>query len=117
MLPEWIPEDTWASYLKTRSGKKAKNEPHALGLIVKDLEAFRAKGHDPVKVLNNSIKGGWAGVFEPKEAPSLPRQTGPDPALAKLKADSALAVPPPAAIREQLAQVTGKLTEKTRATA
>ena len=46
-----------------------------------------------------------------------PRQTGPDPALAKLKADSALAVPPPAAIREQLAQVTGKLTEKTRATA
>jgi len=68
-LPEWIPGDTWAAYLKTRSGKLAKNEPHALGLIVKDLEAFRAKGHDPVTVLNNSIKGGWAGVFEPKTLP------------------------------------------------
>ena len=68
VLPEWIPADTWSAYLKTRSGKKAKNEPHALGLIVKDLETFRAKGHDPVTVLNNSIKGGWAGVFEPRTA-------------------------------------------------
>lgn len=70
VLPDWIPGDTWAAYLKTRAGKKAKNEPHALGLIVKDLEGFRAKGHDAMTVLNNSIKGGWAGVFEPKSAPS-----------------------------------------------
>lgn len=57
---------------------------------------------------------GWEDCTGPVLA-AVPR--GPDPALAKLKADSALAVPPPAAIREQLAQVTGKLTEKTRATA
>lgn len=69
VLPDWIPPETWAAYLKTRQGKRAKNEPHALGLIVADLEKFRAKGHDPLTVLNNSIKGGWAGVFEPKGAP------------------------------------------------
>lgn len=92
VLPEWIPEDTWGAYLKTRSGKKAKNEPHALGLIVKDLEAFRAKGHDPVTVLNNSIKGGWAGVFEPKAAPgeirtaTVPGRSEPDPELERIKA-------------------------------
>lgn len=90
VLPEWIPLDTWAAYLKTRSGKRAKNEPHALGLIVKDLENFRSKGHDPVVVLNNSIKGGWAGVFEPKASAgdargsTVPSSNLPDPALAKL---------------------------------
>lgn len=68
-LPSWIPSDTWAAYCKVRTGKKAKNEPHALGLIVKDLERFRSAGHDPVEVLNSSIKSGWAGVFEPKTKP------------------------------------------------
>jgi hypothetical protein len=66
VLPEWIPEDTWLAYCAVRKGKKAKNEPHALGLIVKDLEKFRAAGHDPVEILNNSIKSAWVGVFEPK---------------------------------------------------
>lgn len=65
--PDWIPQETWKAYCKTRSAKKAKNEPHALGLIVADLEKFKALGHDPVEVLNNSIKSGWAGVFEPKQ--------------------------------------------------
>jgi len=69
VLPDWIPVDTWDAYCKVRTGKKAKNEPHALGLIVGDLEKFRAMGHDPVQVLNNSIKSGWAGVFEPKTKP------------------------------------------------
>jgi chorismate mutase len=68
-LPSWIPSDTWAAYCKVRTGKKAKNEPHALGLIVKDLERYRSAGHDPIEVLNNSIKSGWAGVFEPKTKP------------------------------------------------
>lgn len=74
VLPDWIPEDTWAAYCKVRTGKKAKNEPHALGLIVKDLEGFRDAGYDPVQVLNNSIKSGWAGVFLPKGVPASPKQ-------------------------------------------
>ena len=108
--PEWIPADTWAAYLKTRAGKKAKNEPHALGLIVKDLEGFRAKGHDPVAVLNNSIKGGWAGVFEPKTAPQDVRaatvpSAGPDPELERIKAHKG--APIPAAVKEKLAALKG----------
>lgn len=97
-LPEWIPADTWEAYLKTRAGKKAKNEPHALGLIVKDLEAFRANGHDPVTILNNSIKGGWAGVFEPKttatKTSTVPGKTERDPALVKIDQDNKRAVGP-----------------------
>lgn len=66
VLPDWIPGDTWTAYCSVRTGKRAKNDPHALGLILKDLARFRAAGHDPVEILNNSIKSGWAGVFEPR---------------------------------------------------
>lgn len=78
-LPDWIPQNTWAAYCKVRTGKKAKNEPHALGLIVKDLEGFRSAGHDVVEILNASIKSGWAGVFEPKGGQRvIPMQSGVD---------------------------------------
>jgi hypothetical protein len=115
VLPEWIPEDTWAAYCKVRTGKKAKNEPHALGLIVKDLEAFKVAGHDPVAVLNNSIKSGWAGVFEPKGKPpvgqsaAVPVQVfkpAPDLTPDQLAANSARA----AKAREMLNGITRKMT-------
>jgi hypothetical protein len=110
VLPEWIPEDTWAAYCKVRAGRKAKNEPHALGLIVKDLDKFRAAGHDPVEVLNNSIKSGWAGVFEPKTKPSVvgvtvPSTPGRDPALQKLDDDARLTKPPTLETLARLAEL------------
>lgn len=111
VAPAWIPWDTWAAYLKTRSGKRAKNEPHALGLIVADLEKFRAMGHDPVTVLNNSIKGGWAGVFEPKQShgeirsATVPASPNADAALRKLDADKSLTQPPPDDVRQRLAEL------------
>lgn len=114
VLPDWVPSDTWAAYCKVRTGKKAKNEPHALGLIVKDLERFRAAGHDSTEILNNSIKSGWAGVFEPKTAGRLsvvgvtvPSSSEPDPALAKIEADRLKAAPIPANIRQQLQTLRG----------
>lgn len=66
VLPDWIPVDTWAAFMETRKAKKAKSTDYALSLIVKDLERFKAAGHDPVAVLNNSIKAGWSDVYEPK---------------------------------------------------
>lgn len=77
VLPDWIPQETWKAYCSVRTGKRAKNDPHALGLILKDLEAFKTAGHNPVEILNNSIKSGWAGVFEPKP------KTGLQPSTAK----------------------------------
>lgn len=110
VLPDWIPLDTWNAYCKVRSGKKAKNEPHALGLIVKDLETFRAAGHNPVDVLNNSIKSSWVGVFEPKTRPSVvgvtvPGSTGRDPALKKLDEDKLTTKPPSLEVLERLAAI------------
>lgn len=110
VLPDWIPQDTWAAYCKARTAKKAKNEPHALGLIVKDLERFRAVGHDPVEILNNSIKSGWAGVFEPKTKPSVvgvtvPSAPGRDPALQKLDEDARITKPPTLETLARLAEL------------
>lgn len=112
VLPSWIPKDTWAAYCKVRTGKKAKNEPHALGLIVGDLEKFKAAGHDPVVCLNNSIKSGWAGVFEPKAsyalpspAVTVPSRQGVDPALARAIADGLAGTKPSAEIRARMKEL------------
>ena len=52
--------------METRKAKKAKSTAYALGLIVKSLEAFKADGHDPLAILNASIKAGWSDVYPPK---------------------------------------------------
>ena len=70
VLPDWIPADTWAAFMETRKAKKARSTDYALGLIVKSLDGFKAAGHDPIEVLNNSIKAGWSDVYAPKAAAS-----------------------------------------------
>ena len=67
-LPGWIPADTWAAFMETRKAKKAKSTDYALSLIVKSLERLKADGHDPVEVLDTSIKAGWSDVYAPKAA-------------------------------------------------
>ena len=66
VLPDWIPDETWFAFLETRKKKKATNSDFAFSLILKDLTKFRNDGHDPVEILNRSIKGGWSDVYEPK---------------------------------------------------
>jgi len=66
VLPDWIPADAWAAFMETRKTKKAKSTDYALSLIVKSLADFKAAGHNPVDILNNSIKAGWSDVYQPK---------------------------------------------------
>lgn len=66
VLPDWIPVDTWAAFMETRKTKKAKSTDYALSLIVKSLADFKAAGHNPVDILNASIKAGWSDVYPPK---------------------------------------------------
>jgi hypothetical protein len=68
VLPDWIPNDAWDAFMETRKAKKAKSTDYALGLIVKALKGFAADGHDPVNILENSIKSGWTDVYAPKPA-------------------------------------------------
>jgi len=62
-LPEWIDLVTWDAFLEVRKKKKAPNTPHALSLIVKELERLKAAHFNPQEILNQSIMRGWTGVF------------------------------------------------------
>lgn len=64
--PDWVPVETWTSWLDTRKKKRTPNTAHALKLAVGELEKLRAAGHDPKAVLEQSILKGYTGLFEPK---------------------------------------------------
>lgn len=62
--PDWIPKNEWNQFLEMR--KKIKKPPteHAKKLLIKDLDALRTSGENIVKVLNQSIKFNWQGLFK-----------------------------------------------------
>jgi hypothetical protein len=65
-LPPWLNSQTWEAFLSQRTKKRAANTDYSLGLILRKLDGFRAAGHDPNFVLDQSIEFGWVGVFEPR---------------------------------------------------
>lgn len=66
-LPEWMPAEAWAAFLDMRKRKGAAPTPNAIALLIGKLEGWRAKGHDPGEILNNSTMNNWTGLFEPKD--------------------------------------------------
>ncbi|WP_430228042.1 helix-turn-helix domain-containing protein [Paraburkholderia tropica] len=65
-LPDWLSAEAWEKFVafrKAGNGKRKFTE-HAEELLLADLAALRAEGHDPVKVIQQSIKRGWAGLFK-----------------------------------------------------
>lgn len=70
VIPDWIDPTAWAGYCELRRRKHAPMTEQAFDLIFKKLDRWRARGHDPTEVLNNSIQNGWTGIFEPKDSGS-----------------------------------------------
>lgn len=66
-LPEWLPREAWAMWAKDRADRKKPITRAGATLQLKDLEKYRAQGHDPVAVIENSISRGWQGLFPPRE--------------------------------------------------
>jgi hypothetical protein len=60
ILPGWLPAEAWGRFCSHR-GKKFK--PDAQRLTILELDELRRLGHDPTKVLNQSIMNGWSGIF------------------------------------------------------
>ena len=67
VLPDWIDKVLWEAYMETRKKLKAPPTKKAVELIIKDLETLKNNGDDPGKVLEQSIKRGWRGVFPLKD--------------------------------------------------
>lgn len=65
-LPDWIPAAMWKDYLEMRRKKNAAPTQRAKELIIKKLDDWRLKGHDPSQILEKSITSNWTDIFEPK---------------------------------------------------
>lgn len=62
-LPEWLPLEAWKAYLEVRKAKKCPNTPRALNAILTELERLKSLGHDPERVIDQSIVKGWKTVY------------------------------------------------------
>lgn len=63
-LPDWLPLQAWDSFVEMRRMIRAPLTNNAIRLCITDLEKLRATGHDPLAVLEQSVKRSWRGLFE-----------------------------------------------------
>lgn len=68
-LPEWVPREPWAAYAEMRAGMaKDPKKPRpwtqsVASKAVEQLERLARDGHDPGRVLDQSVLNGWQGLF------------------------------------------------------
>ncbi|CAK0743009.1 hypothetical protein CCP3SC1AL1_110023 [Gammaproteobacteria bacterium] len=62
-VPAWIDPTAWGHYVAMRVKIRKPLSDHAVTLAVRTLEGLSKEGHDPVKVLEQSVFNSWAGLF------------------------------------------------------
>ena len=65
-LPGWIDPEVWQGFEEMRQKIRSPLTNRARNMTVNQLEIFRAQGHDPNAVLDESTRMGWRGVFLPR---------------------------------------------------
>lgn len=66
-FPDWLNVEAWEAWREMRKRTKHELSPHAEKLALGKLDKFRAKGHDPTEILNQSTFNDWKDLYEPKE--------------------------------------------------
>lgn len=75
-LPEWLDQDSWASWVQYRTDVRKKMTPQTVKLQIKFLEKD-IKNHKAI--IEQSIQNGWTGLFPYKGAskrPDAPKEEG-----------------------------------------
>ena len=72
IFPEWIPQEEFEEYRKMRNTIKKPMTDSIVKYAIKELEKLKAKGHDPKKVLEQSIFNSWQGLFAIKPEEKKP---------------------------------------------
>lgn len=62
-LPDWLNRSDWTDWVEDRNERKKPLTAKAAGLQIKKLDKYRAEGHSPKDVIENSIEGGYQGLF------------------------------------------------------
>lgn len=65
--PPIVPAGLWLSFIEMRKKNRKPMTDHAGELIRRELQKLKDQGHDPLKVLEQSIRNGWADVFPLRE--------------------------------------------------
>jgi len=63
VLPDWLKPDDWERFVAFRVSTKHPMTPDGMRLAVKALDDLRADGHDPGRVIDQSILNSWRGLF------------------------------------------------------
>lgn len=66
VLPDWLPESSWFSFVEMRKKIKKPMTDRAIELAIKKLDAMRSGGHDIVAIIDNSVLNCWQDLFLPK---------------------------------------------------
>lgn len=90
VLPDWLPEASWLSFVEMRKKIKKPMTERAIELAIKKLDAMRSGGHDIVAIIDNSVLNCWQDLFLPKlNMASMPSKTSestkPDDKLAEAR--------------------------------
>jgi hypothetical protein len=65
-LPDWLSRESWGLWLKHRREIRHPVTETQADALIKVLGKFRARGMPPEEVIEQSIAGGWQGLFELK---------------------------------------------------
>lgn len=66
-IPEWIPTQPWAAFLKFRAELKKPMSTYQQELAIKKLADFRSEGQNLAAVLEQSIVNGWISIWRVPE--------------------------------------------------
>jgi hypothetical protein len=68
-LPAWLSPELWREWVEYRRQlkKPIKTQQGVTGML-KKLEEFRGKGHEPEAVIRETMANEWQGLFEPKNS-------------------------------------------------
>lgn len=75
VLPDWINEDDWNLWIKTR---KKKMQTEQMQAQVRKLERWKEAGLDYASALHESAVNGWQGLFDPSRnsKTNMPQSSG-----------------------------------------
>lgn len=67
-LPCWLDRQDWLDWVQDRKDRKKPITEKAAPLQIKKLGKYRSEGYDPKSVIENSIEGGYQGLFPSRDS-------------------------------------------------
>ena len=88
-----VPIELWLAFVEMRKKIRRPLTARAGELIHRELAKFKARGFNPVAILENSIRNGWQDVYEPKVSKGEQKARNTDEAIERVRKrhDSGLA--------------------------